>query len=105
MPNNLDEKIALLWNDIKYMSDEDVRKAIKNLVLNEVNFINGEHIIEESELGIIQSRAAKEWVDTDLKNLGIDKSYEKTWFLAESVVGLLKSKGLIPFKLILRKKR
>jgi len=105
MPNNLDDKIAQLWKDVKYLHDEDARKQIKALILREIQFLEASHIVEESDVALTHGAAIKRWGEINLDALDIDQTYQKTWLVMDATISLLRSRGLIPFVLELKKKR
>src|SRR5690348_7869706 len=105
MPQNLDEKVRLLLEDIKNMQDQDARARLKQFVLSEINFLEAEHVIEESDLSVIRSQASKNWVDTNFKENKIEPENERVWLLMDAFVSHFRSRGLIPFKLTLKKRK
>lgn len=97
MPKNLDEKIALILNDIKRLPDFEVRKRIKDFVLQEVNFTKTEHTLDNYDLSRIQSLAMDLFSKTDFRILDIDQSYQRVWCFVQAVLTFLKSESLIEF--------
>ena len=104
MPKNLEEKIKILLDDLETLPRSEAVRKIKNLIEEELKFIESTHEINNWDLNNVRSHAKQQLLDTDLSihgrwaNENLDEF--RAWCYVDAVVTLLKGKGLIPFDVI-----
>jgi len=105
MPKNLDKKISLLLEDIEGLSRQDAAERIKQLVLQELKFLETEHKINGYDIERVKSMAHDDYVQGDSRNiLGgdfqfLDEGKIRSLCFIRATIRFLRSKDLISFQL------
>jgi len=104
VPRNLEQKVAILQEDIRTLNTLEARRKIINFVLEEIAFSEAQHSVTEWDLTAMQSNAVNEFNQANASALNIDPSSLRVWCLLQAFVGFLNREGLIKFTLELKKK-
>lgn len=98
MPTNLREKLSTLLDDVKSLNKQDALNRMERFVLDEMKFLETEHLISKYDLNTVRSMAHSTFLAIDPRSLsehGYDMVDEaRAWSYLNAAVQLLKSKGL-----------
>lgn len=110
MPKNLKYKIGLLLDDLETLGRPDAIKRLEGFLREELKFMESEYEIDVSDLFHVKSNAIRELEEITPRNTVINlygnsgDSERRTLAYIKAVVGFLKSKELISFRVKFKKK-